>query len=120
MFAPAPVGARSTMNLATRLTPLSCLVLACTLGPQPGAGDSSSTGNTSTTAMTTTTGPSGTGAPVTGSDASTGEPTSTSIAATTFPEQTGFIVRPDGGQDNFPCDPRAQDCQPGEKCTWWV
>jgi hypothetical protein len=57
------------------------------------------------------------------SPTSTGDPTSTGATSTTVAgdDTGGFIITPDGGGGSpSECDPYAQDCADGQKCTWWA
>ena len=91
-----------------RLYALVCGALACS----PAEPDAvPGTGSTTTS----TTGPSTTGTPTT---TTTPELTSTTGGPTTDATDIGFIVAMDGGPADG-CDPYAQDCRPGFKCTWW-
>ena len=65
-----------------------------------------------------------------GLTAASGSSTSTSSTSTTTDDphrttavdSTGVIFVPetDGGGTSYECDPFAQDCRPGEKCTLWA
>src|SRR5688500_2427888 len=87
------------------------IVLACGNGVGPpsttgGSTAASSTGGSETTASV-----------------STGSPTSSStgsvVPTSTAPSDSSFIHDP--GPDLPPeCDPYAQSCPPGEKCTWYA
>jgi len=87
------------------------LVLAC--GPPAPTDLASTTDETTTSTATTTPLP----------DPTTTSPTPT----TTQPTSSGttlaqdFITTPDGGDPGpFQCDNWAQDCPPGQKCTFWA
>jgi hypothetical protein len=47
------------------------------------------------------------------------DPTTDPTAADSGEDDGGFVLRPDGGGANE-CDPRAQDCMRGMKCTAWA
>ena len=65
------------------------------------------------------------GAETSAGEDDTGSPTTTSTTTTSSGEgdgdgdDMGFVVIPDGGAINT-CDPAAQDCPEGEKCTGYV
>ena len=61
--------------------------------------------------------PTTTGAPTTTTSETGG--TATGGTATGDGSSAGFIAAPDGGAFGLPCDPYAQDCPEGHKCSWW-
>jgi hypothetical protein len=104
---------------------LTLSLAACTLN-LPDQGGSTST----TTTTTTSDGQSETGIATAADTGSTTTPTPTSTSpsdstgmtsepGTSVTTGSGFVVEPDGGGIVDPCDPFAQDCPEGQKCTWW-
>ena len=96
--------------------PLVALAAGCGgKGSGDGGGDGTSgasAGPGATASTSTTTG--GGAGPRTGTSG-----TSTSTSTGPGGGSAGFVAEPDGGPGNE-CDPRAQDCPDGEKCTAWA
>lgn len=92
------------------------VVIACAGERPPVGGQGSSTGVADgTTTLEPPSNEAGSGQVLT-----TGTPGSTSGEGTAGSgDDVSFLLRPDGGGDNE-CDPTAQDCPPGEKCTAWA
>jgi len=134
--------ARRARRLAA--APLLTVALACggTEEPDPegeGGGETSGSGGASagesgaeaSSAGTTGSGSGGSGSSTTGggessttggstgSTASTTTGSGTSGAEETGDEGTPFVVQPDSNVGNE-CDPKAQDCPEGQKCTAWA
>lgn len=55
-----------------------------------------------------------------GSNESGPDPVTDPTDADTGDDDGGFVQRPDGGGAANECDPRAQDCMRGSKCTAWA
>jgi hypothetical protein len=113
---------------ARALLLLSVLVgSACGYLPPPGDGGDSTGAATSsaTQAGEDDDGPDeGASGPVTDPDSDPSSPAESADSADSADSGTddegGFVLRPDGGGAANECDPRAQDCDKGFKCTAWA
>lgn len=114
---------RGLLRLVGVLTATTCLVVGCG-GEKTSTGESgesdSNTSNPTTDDPTTTTGTSGTSTtdPTEG-PTTTADPTTTTADPTTGSTTNSFLVDPDMIISGS-CDPGAQDCDDGEKCTPYV
>jgi hypothetical protein len=107
----------TTMTTHARRLLCAATIVACSPTSQPATDDSTSTTNA------TDAGQSETGIVTSTSTSTTSTTSTTSILEPTTDDSstpTGFIVTPDGGGSPNKCDPYAQNCPPGEKCTWWA
>ena len=96
---------------------LGLAVAACGSPPTPVTGEGSSTGAADgTTTFDPPSDEAGSGQVLT-----TGTPGSSSSGGGSMDgsDDVSFLLEPDGGGDNE-CDPTAQDCPRGQKCTAWA
>lgn len=106
------------MNMGAPKLALVVMVLACACGAETESEGSGGETGSATTGGETSGGTFET-SPVT--TAGSADDTSTSTGGGTSAEDDGmgFVLMPDSGEANE-CDPKAQDCPEGDKCTAWA